>query len=81
VGAAISYEQFVERAKQFFAEIGAQGADMLRHDDDLFTAGVMDSLVMVAFLEFIEKQRGAPLPLGEWDASALCSIESAYKLI
>jgi acyl carrier protein len=77
----LSQELFEARARAFLHEHVGDRADEVDGSTDLFEVGILDSLLLVAFLQFIEEQRGGPIDLDEFDPAALSTIDSAYVLV
>ncbi|MCX4745039.1 acyl carrier protein [Kitasatospora sp. NBC_01287] len=75
-----SEDEFVRNAVQFLAEIGADSSG-LEPETDLFESGVLDSLGSLAFLDFLEQQRGAEIDIDTLNISMISSLRSAYAFI
>jgi acyl carrier protein len=73
-------EEFIERARRFLHEIGGVDTAALDADADLLTAGVLDSLLLVAFLAFVEEQRGAEVCIGPEEIGLLRTMRGAWSL-
>lgn len=76
----LTEEEFIDRARQFLSEIG--GIDPARIDPDthLVEEKILDSLLFIAFLGFVEEQRGYEMELGPEDLALLSSLRTAYAL-
>jgi hypothetical protein len=73
---------FIERAVRFLAEISGEDPAGIDGDTLLLQTSFFDSLALIAFLEFLERQRGSPLPISPQDGipvGALTSIRTAYR--
>lgn len=75
---SLTETDFYERAGTFLRELG-QIPEVPEPDQDLIGTGVIDSLLLVSFLTFIENERGTELPDFPDLASGL-SLRSAYAL-
>jgi hypothetical protein len=74
-------EEFIRRARRFLHEIGGVDTAELDLDADLLQARVLDSLLLVAFLAFVEEQRGAEVHIGPEEIGLLRTIRGAYSLV
>jgi acyl carrier protein len=73
---------FIDRAVRFLAEISGEDPGSIDADTQLLETSFFDSLALIAFLEFLEQQRGSPLPVSPKDGipvGALASIRTAYR--
>jgi acyl carrier protein len=73
---------FIERAVGFLVEISGEDPAAIDADTPLLEAGFFDSLALIAFLEFLERERGRPLAISPLDGipvGALASIRAAYR--
>ncbi|HEX8245862.1 MAG TPA: hypothetical protein VF541_20275 [Longimicrobium sp.] len=77
----LSEEEFIQRARRFLHEIGGVDTSTLDADADLLTAGVLDSLLLVAFLAFVEEQRGAEVHVGPEEIGLLRTMRGAFSLV
>jgi hypothetical protein len=74
-----SEQEFFAKARDFLRGLGASidGIDM---DSDLIEEGVLDSLSLVAFLSFLEReQKGTFAPI--FDLTGGLTLRTAYNLI
>src|SRR5262245_7106981 len=58
----LSADEFIARAQRFLTGLGVSPA-ALDPDADLVATGVLDSLLLLAFLAFVEEQRGHEAPI------------------
>jgi hypothetical protein len=71
---------FIERARQFLGRFGVNAA-ALDPDLDLIDAGVLDSLLLLAFLAFVEEERGHEAQLEPGDIVAIRKLRTASALV
>ena len=74
-------EEFIARARQFLREIGGEKADAVDVDANLLESGVLDSLAVIAYVAFVEEQRGAELEMGPEELTLIMTIRTAYALV
>jgi hypothetical protein len=72
--------EFIARARHFLIELGVNPAS-LDPDVDLVDSGVLDSLLLLAFLAFVEEQRGHEAPLEPEDVVAIRRLRTASALV
>jgi acyl carrier protein len=72
--------EFIERARRFLGEIGGVDSSAIDPDANLVDSGVLDSLLLIAFLAFVEEQRGYEMEIQEDDIKLLASLRTAYTL-
>ncbi|WP_404951698.1 phosphopantetheine-binding protein [Streptomyces sp. ARC12] len=70
----------VTSAITFLGEIGADAADV-HADTDLFAAEVLDSLGTLAFLDFLEEQRGEEIELETLKIELFSTLRKAYGFV
>jgi len=63
----LTEEEFIERARRFLSEIGGVDPASIDPDANLVDKGILDSLLLIAFLAFVEEQRGYEMELREED--------------
>ncbi|WP_328946826.1 phosphopantetheine-binding protein [Streptomyces sp. NBC_00250] len=73
-------DEFVANAITFLKEIGAETADV-HADTDLFAAEVLDSLGTLAFLDFLEEQRGEEIEIATLRIEALSTLRKAHGFV
>jgi|HubBroStandDraft_3_1064219.scaffolds.fasta_scaffold66994_2 acyl carrier protein len=76
----LNEEEFIARARRFLSEVGGKDASDLDPDANLVDSGVLDSLLLIAFLAFVEEQRGYEMDIQESDIKLLASLRTAYTL-
>jgi hypothetical protein len=79
---ALDEATFIDNAVVFVAELAGGELDSIDADTPLLESGFFDSLALISFLEFLEEQRGSPLPVSPDDGiplEALASIRAAYR--
>ena len=59
----LTEEVFINRARIFFYEVAGVESASLDADANLIESGILDSLLLISFLAFIEKLRGSPLDI------------------
>lgn len=74
----LTEEVFIKRAQAFFHEVAGVESASLDADADLIESGVLDSLLLISFLAFIEKLRGSPLDITPENLPAISSLRGAY---
>ena len=74
-------EEFIARARQFLREIGGAAADTVDVDANLIESGILDSLAIIAYVAFVEEQRGSELEMGPEELVAIMTLRSAYSLV
>jgi acyl carrier protein len=74
-------EEFIARARQFLREIGGQHVDAVDVDANLLESGVLDSLAIIAYVAFVEEQRGSELEMGPVELELIMTLRSAYTLV
>lgn len=73
-------EEFIERARRFLSEVGGEDLTAIDPDANLVDNGVLDSLLLIAFLAFVEEQRGYEMEMREEDIKLLARLRTAYTL-
>jgi len=76
----LTEEEFIERSRRFLSEFGGKDPASIDPDDNLVDTGVLDSLLLIAFLAFVEEQRGYEMEMQEEDIKLLASLRTAYTL-
>lgn len=74
----LTEEVFIKRARTFFYEVAGVDSASLDADADLIESGILDSLLLISFLAFIEKLRGSPLDITRENLPAISSLRGAY---
>jgi len=77
----LTEEVFINRARTFFHEVGGVESASLDADADLIESGILDSLLLISFLAFMEKLRGSPLEITRENLPALSSLRGAYAFV
>ena len=77
----LTEEVFINRARIFFHEVGGVESASLDADADLIESGILDSLLLISFLAFMEKLRGSPLEITRENLPALSSLRGAYAFV
>jgi hypothetical protein len=72
--------EFIARARHFLTGFGVNPA-ALDPDVDLVDTGVLDSLLLLAFLAFVEEQRGYEAQLQPEDIVAIRKLRTASALV
>jgi acyl carrier protein len=76
----LTEEEFIERSRRFLSEFGGKDPAAIDPDANLVDSGVLDSLLLIAFLAFVEEQRGYEMEMKEEDIKLLASLRTAYTL-
>lgn len=71
--------EFIERARDFLARFGVVRV-ALDPDVDLVDAGVLDSLLLLAFFVFVNEQRGRDAQFDPQDLTAIRTLRGASAL-
>jgi hypothetical protein len=71
--------EFIEKARDFLAKFGVNRA-LLDADVDLVDAGILDSLLLLAFFAFVEEQRGQDAQFDPQDVMAIRTLRGASAL-
>lgn len=77
----LTEEVFINRARIFFYEVAGVESASLDADANLIESGVLDSLLLISFLAFIEKLRGSQLDITPENLPALSSLRGAYAFV
>jgi hypothetical protein len=77
---AITEEDFIGRAKAFLHDVGGVATASIDSDTDLVEAGVLDSLLLIAFFAFVEELRGYEREIRPEDLWAVRTLRTAYAL-
>ncbi|RKH36778.1 phosphopantetheine-binding protein, partial [Corallococcus sicarius] len=72
--------EFIARAQKFLTGLGVQPA-ALDPDTNLVETRVLDSLLLLAFLAFVEEQRGYEAEPKPEDLIAIRTLRTAYALV
>jgi acyl carrier protein len=74
-------EEFIARARQFLREIGGERTEPIDVDANLLESGVLDSLAVIAYVAFVEEQRGSELEMGPEELASIMTLRTAYTLV
>lgn len=77
----LTEEVFINRARTFFYEVAGVESTSLDADANLIESGILDSLLLISFLAFIEKLRGSQLDITPENLPALSSLRGAYSFV
>jgi aryl carrier-like protein len=77
----LTEEVFINRARNFFYEVAGVESASLDADANLIEVGILDSLLLIAFLAFIEKLRGSQLDITQENLPAISSLRGAYAFV
>jgi aryl carrier-like protein len=77
----LTEEVFINRARIFFHEVAGVESASLGPDANLVESGILDSLLLISFLAFIEKLRGSPLDITLENLPAISSLRGAYAFV
>lgn len=76
----IGEDEFVASALEFLAEIGAD-ASGVQPGTNLFDSGILDSLGTLAFLDYLEQQRGDEIEVDKLDLEEISTLARAYRFV
>lgn len=77
----LTEEVFINRARTFFYEVAGVESASLDADANLIESGILDSLLLISFLAFIEKLRGSQLEITQENLPAISSLRGAYGFV
>jgi aryl carrier-like protein len=77
----LTEEVFINRARIFFYEVAGVESASLDADANLIESGILDSLLLIAFLAFIEKLRGSQLDITQENLPVISSLRGAYAFV
>jgi aryl carrier-like protein len=77
----LTEEVFINRARMFFHEVDGVESASLDPDANLIESGILDSLLLISFLAFIEKLRGSQLDITQENLPAISSLRGAYAFV
>jgi hypothetical protein len=77
----LTEEVFINRARIFFYEVAGVESAALDADANLIESGILDSLLLISFLAFIEKLRGSQLDITRENLPAISSLRGAYAFV
>jgi len=77
----LTEEVFINRARSFFHEVAGVESASLDADANLIESGILDSLLLISFLAFMEKLRGSPLDITRENLPAISSLRGAYAFV
>jgi acyl carrier protein len=77
----LTEEVFINRARAFFYEVAGVDSASLDADANLIESGILDSLLLIGFLAFIEKLRGSQLDITRENLPAISSLRGAYAFV
>lgn len=72
--------EFMDAAMGFLEGIGAD-VSAVDPDTHLIDSGVLDSLAILAFLDFLENQCGAVVQIEELEIDTIATLNNAFKLL
>lgn len=76
----LTESEFIARAQRFLTGVGVNPA-ALDPDTNLVDTKVLDSLLLLAFLAFVEEQRGYEAEPKPEDLVAIRTLRTAYALV
>jgi hypothetical protein len=77
----LTEEVFIHRARVFFYEVAGVESASLDADANLMESGILDSLLLISFLAFMEKLRGSQLEITPENFPAISSLRGAYAFV
>ena len=77
----LTEDVFINRARTFFYEVSGVEPASLDPDANLVESGILDSLLLISFLAFMEKLRGSPLEITRENLPAISSLRGAYAFV
>jgi acyl carrier protein len=72
---------FIERSRAFLAERLDMSVDDISPDTDLIATGLVDSLRLLEYFDFIEELRGERIPAAVVSFELLSTMRGAYRLL
>jgi len=78
---AVTEAVFIEHSRAFLVDmIGIDGAQ-IEPDVNLVAAGLVDSLKLLEYFDFVEQMRGEQIPAAAVSFELLSTIRGAYRLL
>jgi acyl carrier protein len=77
----MSEDEFVARAHEFLQLRIGDEANRVEGDTELVASGILDSLLVLEFLFFLEEVRGSAIDPEQVSVEALSTIRNAYRLV
>lgn len=77
----LTEEVFIDRARSFLFEVAGVESASLDADANLVESGILDSLLLISFLAFMEKLRGSQLEITPENLPAISSLRGAYAFV
>ncbi len=75
-----SEEEFIKNAVEFLDEIGVDTAE-LGPETNLIDTGVLDSLAILTFLDFLEQQWDKEVDVDELSIDSISTLRRAYRFM
>lgn len=72
---------FIERSRAFLTELADTKVDEIGPDTDLIATGIVDSLKLLEYFDFIEHLRGEQIPAAAVSFELLATMRGAYRLL
>ena len=76
----LSEQEFIENALKFLAEIGADVSE-IQPETNLFESGVLDSLGTLAFLDFLDQERGQEIEIENLEFESISTLRRTYQFV
>jgi hypothetical protein len=77
----LTEEVFINRARTFSMKWPEWNLPSLDADANLIESGILDSLLLISFLAFMEKLRGSQLDITRENLPAISSLRGAYAFV
>lgn len=75
-----SEDEFFKNAIAFFEEIGVD-TEAVSPDTDLIDTGILDSLAILTFLDFLEQQWDSEIDFDDLDTRSISTLERAHRFM
>ena len=73
-------DEFIKTALRFLEEIGADAA-AVKPETNLIDSGILDSLGILAFLDFLEQQSGESIEIDGMTIESISTLHNAYQFM
>lgn len=75
----MGFEEFMVGSAKYLSDLLGISSDIFHENTDLIEEGFLDSILLIAYLGFIERARGSELPEIP-DLNGSLTFNSAYQL-
>jgi acyl carrier protein len=77
----MSYVEIVDVVRSFLAETHSDQVNSIQEDTDLLEMGILDSLLIVSMVVFLEERFGCPLDIEDLTEENFSSLSAIANLI